>query len=381
MPASHSVQGHPAADARAHSPNAGPCAGRCKHLSGTRPWPPQQQAGRPAAPTATLAPMAWARTWHVRACYQGVCAAALQRCRSTLTAGVPACLTCRCLRPRHTGGYASLTASVDAWYNEVASYNFANPGWSGATGHFTQVVWKDTTKLGCAINSGCPQWATYVCQYQIAGNLLSDDWPNQVLPASAAPAAATPATLQPVAPVAPRTPTPAPAPAQAPPPALAAVPTAVPGLAPELQAALDRHNMYRARHQVRHRCRVGALCRRCTVPGPRCPPLPSLAHACPAGQAARVGRRCRGLCRQVGCRLPQRPLALPGHGREPGMCAWGVCARETALSRVGGGQSNSGGRGAGGGGVVFNHHRLVGALMLRAPAPVCVCMLQGATPA
>jgi hypothetical protein len=44
-------------------------------------------------------------------------------------------------------GYPSFKSAVDAWYNEVQSYNFNSPGWSGATGHFTQLVWKDTTKV------------------------------------------------------------------------------------------------------------------------------------------------------------------------------------------------------------------------------------------
>lgn len=36
------------------------------------------------------------------------------------------------------------------WYDEVTQYNFYNPGFSDATGHFTQLVWLDSTELGCA---------------------------------------------------------------------------------------------------------------------------------------------------------------------------------------------------------------------------------------
>ncbi|KAF3939205.1 Natrin-2 [Dactylella cylindrospora] len=41
------------------------------------------------------------------------------------------------------------------WYNEVNKYDYNNPGFSSATGHFTQVVWKNSKQLGCAFVSGC----------------------------------------------------------------------------------------------------------------------------------------------------------------------------------------------------------------------------------
>jgi len=46
-------------------------------------------------------------------------------------------------------GLANATAVVDAWADESALYNFNNPGFSEATGHFTQVVWKAPMSVGC----------------------------------------------------------------------------------------------------------------------------------------------------------------------------------------------------------------------------------------
>jgi uncharacterized protein YkwD len=55
------------------------------------------------------------------------------------------------------------------WYDEVAAYDYNNPGFSMATGHFTQVVWKSTTKLGCGVTT-INGYTDMVCLYSPPGN-------------------------------------------------------------------------------------------------------------------------------------------------------------------------------------------------------------------
>lgn len=71
---------------------------------------------------------------------------------------------------------------VDAWYSEFNSYNFNKPGWSILAGHFSQMVWKDTTRIGCAVNKACT-WDTYICQYSPQGNAVTANWEQMVFPA------------------------------------------------------------------------------------------------------------------------------------------------------------------------------------------------------
>jgi uncharacterized protein YkwD len=66
------------------------------------------------------------------------------------------------------------------WYSEVSEYNFTNGSFGFNTGHFTQVVWRGTTAMGCA-RSRCNGGELWVCNYDPPGN-MSGAFAQNVLP-------------------------------------------------------------------------------------------------------------------------------------------------------------------------------------------------------
>lgn len=69
-------------------------------------------------------------------------------------------------------GYPNATASVEAWGDERDEYNFKKAKFSEKTGHFTQLVWKDTTDVGCGRRL-CGKSGWYlVCEYWPRGNII-----------------------------------------------------------------------------------------------------------------------------------------------------------------------------------------------------------------
>ena len=68
-------------------------------------------------------------------------------------------------------GYANATVSVEGWGDERKEYNFGDPGFTHDTGHFTQLVWKNTTAVGCDRRL-CGEKGWYlVCEYWPRGNI------------------------------------------------------------------------------------------------------------------------------------------------------------------------------------------------------------------
>lgn len=72
-----------------------------------------------------------------------------------------------------TAGYYGVADAVKAWEGEKAYYsgeplNYSN--WNDS-GHYTQVVWKNTTHVGCA-KVACKGNIIVVCNYDPPGNII-----------------------------------------------------------------------------------------------------------------------------------------------------------------------------------------------------------------
>ncbi|XP_054436101.1 glioma pathogenesis-related protein 1 [Pteronotus mesoamericanus] len=76
----------------------------------------------------------------------------------------------------------SVSSAITSWYNEIQYYDFPTQKCSKVCGHYTQVIWADSYKVGCAVQH-CPKVsgldfsnvAHFVCNYGPAGNYPT--WP------------------------------------------------------------------------------------------------------------------------------------------------------------------------------------------------------------
>ncbi|NXT06040.1 GLIP1 protein, partial [Prunella fulvescens] len=72
----------------------------------------------------------------------------------------------------------SVEAALKSWFNEVSSYDFSTNTCTDMCGHYTQVVWAESYKVGCAVHfcstvenfPGLFKAAHFVCNYGPAGN-------------------------------------------------------------------------------------------------------------------------------------------------------------------------------------------------------------------
>lgn len=83
-----------------------------------------------------------------------------------------------------------MTAAINAWAIEDKYYHYSpTTGFSEKTGHFTQLVWKATTDVGCSVTDcsasndgngtqgykkGDAQGWFLVCEYWPPGNVVGD---------------------------------------------------------------------------------------------------------------------------------------------------------------------------------------------------------------
>ncbi|KAK7936096.1 hypothetical protein PG985_001591 [Apiospora marii] len=78
-------------------------------------------------------------------------------------------------------GCANASSCVAAWGDERRDYDFSKGDFGESTGHFTQLVWKDTTSVGCGARmcggdgrdgSGNARGWYLVCEYWPRGNVI-----------------------------------------------------------------------------------------------------------------------------------------------------------------------------------------------------------------
>jgi pathogenesis-related protein 1 len=70
-----------------------------------------------------------------------------------------------------TRGSATVAFVVHAWAEEASSYDYTQNVCTAMCGHYTQLVWRDTREVGCAVASrrGREIW---VCDYSPPGNVV-----------------------------------------------------------------------------------------------------------------------------------------------------------------------------------------------------------------
>lgn len=66
-------------------------------------------------------------------------------------------------------GHASWTAAITAWHDEVSDFTLGGSNTFSAVGHYTQMVWAETSKIGCGF-AICSGTRFYACNYSPAGN-------------------------------------------------------------------------------------------------------------------------------------------------------------------------------------------------------------------
>lgn len=76
--------------------------------------------------------------------------------------------------------------AINSFYSEIQYYDYNNPGFSGATGHFTQVVWRSSNEIGVGIATypdATYDHRTVVCiSYRPPGNVEGQFQDNVLLP-------------------------------------------------------------------------------------------------------------------------------------------------------------------------------------------------------
>lgn len=66
----------------------------------------------------------------------------------------------------------SIKEAIGIWGSERINYNHFTHRSASVTGHYTQIVWKSTTKVGCASSVSDSGKYYWVCRYDPSGNFV-----------------------------------------------------------------------------------------------------------------------------------------------------------------------------------------------------------------
>jgi uncharacterized protein YkwD len=68
-----------------------------------------------------------------------------------------------------TGAQTTPGEVVDQWVSESKNYRYGSNTCRGVCGHYTQIVWRDTRRVGCAV-AATARTEVWVCNYDPPGN-------------------------------------------------------------------------------------------------------------------------------------------------------------------------------------------------------------------
>ena len=77
---------------------------------------------------------------------------------------------CRTGTPDKVDKCEIVKKAIASWYNESSVYDWGYPGFTSTTGHFTQLVWKETSTFGIGIASNSKGSTYVVANYDPEGN-------------------------------------------------------------------------------------------------------------------------------------------------------------------------------------------------------------------
>jgi pathogenesis-related protein 1 len=69
------------------------------------------------------------------------------------------------------GGTATPDDVVHDWASESLDYDYVSNGCHSVCGHYTQIVWRSTAQVGCAVARGSGR-EVWVCEYNPPGNVV-----------------------------------------------------------------------------------------------------------------------------------------------------------------------------------------------------------------